>query len=38
MTDATLTEWHPLGTLDEFSEGEPAARVVAQKPVAIFAT
>lgn len=36
MTEATLAEWHPLGTLDEFSEDEPAARVAGQKPIAVF--
>ncbi|MBY4830368.1 anthranilate 1,2-dioxygenase ferredoxin subunit AndAb [Burkholderia dolosa] len=36
MTEATLAEWHPLGTLDEFTEDEPAARVAGQKPIAVF--
>ncbi|KVP17982.1 Rieske (2Fe-2S) protein [Burkholderia multivorans] len=36
MTEATLAEWHPLGTLDEFSEDEPAACVAGQKPIAVF--
>ncbi|KWE89606.1 Rieske (2Fe-2S) protein [Burkholderia ubonensis] len=36
MTEATLTEWHPLGAIDEFSEDAPAARVAGQKPIAVF--
>lgn len=36
MSDETLVEWHALGALDEFTEDEPAARVVGNKPVAVF--
>ncbi|MDA0572879.1 anthranilate 1,2-dioxygenase ferredoxin subunit AndAb [Burkholderia gladioli] len=36
MTEDTLDTWHALGALDEFSEDEPAARVVGGKPIAIF--
>ncbi|WP_250474128.1 anthranilate 1,2-dioxygenase ferredoxin subunit AndAb [Caballeronia sp. GAFFF1] len=28
--------WHAIGTLDDFTEGEPAAVVANDKPVAVF--
>ncbi|WDD93006.1 non-heme iron oxygenase ferredoxin subunit [Burkholderia sp. FERM BP-3421] len=36
MNDATVATWRPLGALDEFTEGEPAARVIEGRPVAVF--
>lgn len=36
MNSETAMEWHALGALEDFSAEEPAARVVAGKPIAIF--
>ncbi|AGK51326.1 naphthalene 1,2-dioxygenase system ferredoxin subunit [Burkholderia thailandensis MSMB121] len=36
MSQETVAAWHPLGALDEFSEGEPAARAVGNRPIAVF--
>ncbi|AOJ72977.1 MULTISPECIES: anthranilate 1,2-dioxygenase ferredoxin subunit AndAb [Burkholderia] len=36
MSNETVAAWHPLGALDEFSADEPAARVVGNRPVAVF--
>ncbi len=35
MNDS-VKNWHPLGALDDYSEGEPQARVAADKPIAVF--
>lgn len=29
-------DWYPVGTVDEFRQDEPAARVAAEKPIAVF--
>jgi len=32
----SMEQWHPIGSVDDFTEGEPAALVIAHKPIAIF--
>jgi anthranilate 1,2-dioxygenase ferredoxin component len=31
-----MTQWHAVGSADDFVEGEPAAVVAGQKPVVVF--
>ena len=31
-----MTQWTTIGTLEDYVQGEPAARVVGQKPISVF--